>query len=399
MRFFAQAALASFLMVPTGSAIGIVPRPDHHRVSNERGTLISIAPAGLTHRPDLERIAAEFPGAIVARSGARMFRIEYWTVLKGRPARASGLLVEPDSSNPPKGLVLFMHGTNATRSTAPSQPGRVDGNEEAAVFAGNGFTVALPDYLGLGTSRAKHPYLIVEPQVDATIDLLRAIKHLIASVGNQTSTKLFMMGFSQGGQVAAGVHRELDRRPLPGFQLRGSVGIAGPYNLRETSLPKAIENNCRLCVGYLAWATFAYADYYGHPLSGAIQKRYLTVVPRIFDGSHTASEIGAALPDDPAEMFRPDYLRSLRTGSPNWFTRALARNETYAWKPIAPFRIYFGDQDSDVPPSTARFFFDYARAQGGNVTLHKLAGADHQGSSALTYAPALAWFEQLAKQP
>ena len=27
--------------------------------------------------------------------------------------------------------------------------------------------------------------------------------------------------------------------------MRGSVGVAGPYELRQTSLPKALENNCR----------------------------------------------------------------------------------------------------------------------------------------------------------
>jgi Serine aminopeptidase, S33 len=395
MRLLVRAAITVMLFTSIGNADVFAKQAIAGRTDRQRGAVVSVEPVAAMETAELQRIAADFPGHIVVRNGARLFRVVYWTVLKGRATRASGLLSLPDRPAPPKGLVLFLHGTNATRALAPSQPDRVDGNEETAVFAGNGYLVALPDYIGLGASQVPHPYLIVQPQVDATVDLLRAIQRASKGLGLRPTPDLFMMGFSQGGQVVAAVHRRLEQQPLPGYRLRGSVGIAGPYDLRETSLPKAIENNCRLCVGYLTWATYAYSTYYGHPLGEALQPRYVGIVPGLFDGTHTAQEIGAALPDDPAAMFRPNFLRAMRTRGDNWFTQALALNETYAWAPVAPFRIYFGDRDVDVPPAASRAFFAYARAHRGNVTLHSLAGADHQASGAMAYAPVLAWFDAM----
>ncbi|CAN5691413.1 alpha/beta fold hydrolase [soil metagenome] len=345
----------------------------------------------------LQGVAAEFPGDIPVQNGARLFRITYWTVLKGTPTRASGLLAIPLAASPVKGVVLYLHGTNATRTLAPSQSGRVDGNEETAVFAGNGYVVVLPDYIGLGVSKAPHPYLIVQPQVDASIDLLRAVRLASTKLGAGWSPILFMMGFSQGGQVVAGVHRALERQHLPHYRLRGSVGIAGPYDLRSASLPKAIENRCGQCVGYLTWAVYAYATYYGHPLGQALKPAYAGIVPTLFDGSKSAMEIGSALPDDPKDVFQPRFLATMRSAGDNWFTRALARNETYAWVPVAQFRLYFGDSDVDVSPSASKAFFGYARARGGNISLHPLAHANHQTSASMSYAPALSWFDEPAR--
>lgn len=390
------AALSAFGVA--GHAAGVPARPTHaERADTRRGTLIDVAPLGTMDRARLQAIAAEFPGKIAVRDGARLFRVTYWTVLKGAPVRASGLVSIPLGGAPAKGVVVYLHGTNATRALAPSQPDRVDGNEETAVFAGNGYVTALPDYIGQGLSTVPHPYLIVQPQVDASVDLLSAVRTVVARLRVKASPDLFMMGFSQGGQVVAGVHRRLERNPLPGYRLRASVGIAGPYDLRGTSLPKAIENECRQCVGYLTWAVYAYAGYYGHPLAEAVQPAYLTAVPNLFDGTKTANEIGAALPDDPKDMFRPEFLTIMRSAGDNWFTRALTENETYAWRPVAPFRLYFGEDDVDVAPAASRAFYDYAKARGGNVSLHPLAGADHQGSAAQVYAPALQWFDALAR--
>lgn len=397
MKRIAGVAIAiGLLALTTGAHAAAGPAARLHQ-DRQRGTLIRVEPLGAMDRTRLKAIAAEFPGDIPVRNGARLFRITYWTVLKGAPTLASGLLAIPSDPSPAKGVVMYLHGTNATRALAPSQPGRIDGNEETAVFAGNGYDVVLPDYIGLGVSRIPHPYLIVQPQVDASIDLLRAVRRVRADLRVQGAPNLFMMGFSQGGQVAAGLHRALEQRPLAGYRLRGSVGVAGPYDLRRASLPKAIESRCRQCVGYLAWAAYAYATYYGHPLGQALKPEYVGVVPKLFDGSKSAAEIGSALPDDPEDMFQPPFLRAMRASGDNWFTRALTRNETFAWSPVAPFRLYFGDDDIDVSPSASRAFFEYARQHGGDVSLHPLARADHEASASLAYAPALNWFDDLVQ--
>lgn len=272
----------------------------------QRGTVISVESLGKLSQEKLQNMAAELPGEIAVTQGVELFRVSYWTIFKGKPTKASGLFAVPQGGVPVKGVMMYLHGTNNTRALSPSQPDRADGDAEAAVFGGNGYYVVLPDYIGLGVSREPHPYIITKPLVDDSIDILRAVRQIAKDRKFNWSPKLFMMGFSQGGQVVAGVHRELDRHPIGDYRLKGSVAVAGPYELRKTSLPKAIDNECLKCVGYLAWGAYAYASYYGHPLREALKPAYVHVVPKLFDGSRTVAEIGAALPRSLKTCFNPN---------------------------------------------------------------------------------------------
>jgi pimeloyl-ACP methyl ester carboxylesterase len=363
--------------------------------NQQRGTVISVEALDTLSQAKLQKMAAELPGAIAVKRAVELFRVTYWTAYKGKPTQASGLFAAPLGNAPAKGVMMYLHGTNNTRALSPSQPDRVDGNDEAAVFGGNGYYVVLPDYIGLGVSHEPHPYIITKPLVDDSIDMLKAVRQIANDRKLGWSPNLFMMGFSQGGQVVAGVHRELDRRPLRGYRLRGSIGVAGPYELRKTSLPKAIESECLKCVGYLAWGASAYASYYGNSLNTALKPAYVNVVPKLFDGSKTMWEIGAALPAKPEDMFQPKFLAEMQTNGDNWFTKGMDRNETYRWVPVAPIRLYSGDKDLDVTPLASKAFFDYAKPRGGNIGLHSLGPVDHQTSISLVYAPALKWFDEL----
>jgi pimeloyl-ACP methyl ester carboxylesterase len=366
------------------------------KASQQRGTVISVEPLGAMSQAKLQTFASELPGEISAKQGVDLFRVTYWTVYKGKPTKASGLVVVPQDVRQPKGVMMYLHGTTNTRSLSPSQPDRADGNHEAAVYGGNGYYVVLPDYIGLGVSQDVHPYIITKPLVDDSIDLLKAVRKIVSERKLGWSPNLFMAGFSQGGQVVAGVHRELDRNPLRGYRLRGSIGVAGPYELRKTSLPKAIESECLKCTGYLAWGAYAYADYYRYDLNEALKPAYVDIVPKLFDGSKTIWEIGAALPAKAENMFQPEFLKAMRTNGDNWFTKGLDRNETYRWVPRAPFRIYTGEQDVDVTPEASKAFLDYAKPRGGKISYHSLGAVDHQASISLTFAPALKWFDELA---
>jgi pimeloyl-ACP methyl ester carboxylesterase len=364
--------------------------------SQQRGSVVSVERLGMIRQTNLQKVADEFPGGITVKQSVELFRVTYWTVFKGKPIKASGLFVTPQNVDRVKGVMMYLHGTNNTRALSPSQPDRVDGEAEAAIFGGNGYYVVLPDYIGLGVSYEPHPYIITKPLVDDATDMLKAVRQIASDRRLNWSPNLFMMGFSQGGQVVAGVHRELDRRPIAGYRLKGSVGVAGPYELRKTSLPKAIETACLKCVGYLSWGASAYANYYGYDLSQALKPAYVDVVPKLFDGSKTMLEIGMALPAKAEDMFQPKFLNAMRTNRDNWFTKAMDRNETYRWAPVAPFRIYTGENDIDVTPQASKAFYDYAKRRGGNISLHSLGPVDHMASISLSMAPALKWFEELA---
>lgn len=365
----------------------------------KRGELIAFTLLETRDRATLQAVADALPGRFQVKDGADFYRIAYWTELKGRPVRASGLVVVPPAARAPRGVVLYLHGTMTTRALSPSRPDRADGDQEAAVFAGaGGYLVALPDYVGLGESEGPQAYVVTRPQVDASIDMLKALRPFAAQRGLRWSPDLFLAGFSQGGQTAAGLHRALERAPLEDYALKATAAIAGPHDLRAALLsklepPAALEPNS---IGYVAFAVSAYAAYYDAPLDEAMTPEAAGRVPGLFDGAHWPDEIGRALPGDARRLFRPAFLRALESREGNWFTRALDENQTWAWVPQAPLRIVVGEADRDVPPASSRALYDYAKARGGAVELRSMGAVDHMTAAAMSYAPTLEWFEGLS---
>ncbi len=392
-RFLVAALFLAGCAAPHGSDSGSAPVTATEVI---RGKLVSFDLLETKSRTELQAIAAEFPETIDVAMGARLYRLRYWTELRGQPVIASGLVSMP-SEGQLRGVVLYAHGTTMTRALSPSMPDRADGNEETAIFAGNGYLVLLPDYIGLGDSLLRQAYSIVRPQVDASIDMLRAVHALAMRESWEWNSSLLLMGFSQGGQTVAGLHRSLEQAPLDGFFLRGTVAVAGPHDLRrlsvaKTNLPDAEE---LINVGYLAFAVCAYADYYGVPLESAMTPVYARQSAEAFDGDKSLEEIISLLPSDARLLFQPGFLRSLQANGDNWLTRALDENETFAWVPRAPIRIVYGDADINVSPMSSRALYDYAHPRGGAVTLHDMGATDHMATAAVSYAPTLAWFDNL----
>lgn len=358
------------------------------------GWVIRLDPIETRERAALQRTADDLPGAIRVGGDVDLYRLIYWTQVKGTPVPVSGLIAVPRGV-PPKGVVVYLHGTTTTRSVSPSLPGRADGDQEAAVFAGSGYVTLLPDYVGLGESELPQAYLVARPQVDAAVDMLKAIRGVGGLPGLPDRLPLFLMGFSQGGQSAAALHRAVQRRPVDGYDLTATVAIAGPHDLLGAVVGKleTPEAENPRNVAYLAFAATAYAAYYDQPLDTLLAPELARTAPGLFDGSRTPEDIVGRLPSDTRALFRPEALAALKAGT-GWFARALRENGTADWTPRVPMRLVIGEADEDVPPASSRALLDHAR-RSGKVTAQSVPGADHMGAAAQSYAPALAWFESL----
>lgn len=364
----------------------------------QRGDIIAMDRLEAIDRATLQDIASSFPGSPSATTGAQLYRLTYWTELRGQRAIASGLVSVPLDMPAALGVILYAHGTTMTRALAPSEPDRADGLQETAIFAGNGYLVVLPDYIGLGQSPLPQAYSVVQPQVDASIDMLMALRAWARHDSMVWNPSLMLMGFSQGGQTVAGLHRSLERAPLADYDLLGTVAIAGPHGLRDLLLDKLQEPAALdlSSIGYVAFAVTAYAQYYGHPLDQTLAAPYASTLPALFDGSHSVEQIAEGLPADARSLFRPEVLADLNAGRETWFTRALEENDTDAWVPEAPLWIVYGDADTNVPPVSSRALYNYAEPRDGAVTLHPMGPVDHMTTAERAYAPALQWFEDLA---
>lgn len=365
--------------------------------SRQRGALINAEPLGIMPIAGAAKEATAVDKDIKVTNAVALYRLTYWTQLRGRVVKASGLFAAPLGVAEPKGVVAYFRGSNATSALAPSQPRRIDGNSEAGVFAGTGYYVIVPDYVGMGVSTELQSFVLTQPSVDAATDMLRAARSLVTERKLPWNNDLYMFGFSQGGHLVAAMHRELERKPLLGFNLRASAGVAGPYELRQTSLTKALDNKCLLCIGYIAWITQAYAQHYGQPLDGLLKPQFAASVPHLFNGANGMEQIAPHLQTNVEGLLQPQFFADLRANKDNWFTRSLDANEAYRWTPKAPFRVYFGAADKDVPAEASRIFYDYAKPRGGNISLHPTGDTDHMATMSRAYPDIKNWFDSMAQ--
>jgi pimeloyl-ACP methyl ester carboxylesterase len=367
------------------------PRPAH-----ARGELQRIEPIKGYTADDLRGMLglAGLPVPIPVTNGVDLYRIIYWTELRGQPELASGLYVRPRDVAV-RATTVWMMPTNPTRKDAPSMGSQV-GLIVSAAFAANGFVLVAPDYIGLGVSTTYHPYFDAASIAAAAVDMIRAVRDAAPKLG-AWEPKTVITGFSEGGYATAVVQRALEAAPEPGVDVRAAAAIAPPLELAELSVPHAFENKSASDTMYLAFLAHAYARTYGHPLDSLLTADAAKLVTTLFDGLHDDDDIAAKLPKNPREIFRPEAIASLTENKPSWFRDALVANDAFNWAPKAPLRLYYGDSDNDVFPDDPKAAAAAMKALGGNVELMPVGAFDHTQTALHALPLVIAWFQQVSR--
>lgn len=152
----------------------------------------------IRHRPfDIPN--AGVPGA------ARDVLVMYTTTAPdGTLVAATGTVALPNGPAPEGGwpVVAWDHGTMGIGAKCAPSRGLLAGldtgfNLQAELIA-RGIAVVQPDYIGMGVTGIRHPYLQGKPAAHATIDLMRAARALDPGVGRTW----FVGGHSQGAHAA-----------------------------------------------------------------------------------------------------------------------------------------------------------------------------------------------------
>jgi pimeloyl-ACP methyl ester carboxylesterase len=367
---------------------------------DDPGTLVSVERTGKYPGFVAQYIlnSVDLPDPIDVKYGITLYRVQYRTTnYDGSVVVASGLVALPNGSAL-NSVVVYHHGTNAQRRTAPSQPGLGEGVLIAAATAGMGHVLVAPDYIGLGESRTIHPYMHAKTMASTSIDFLHAARALVEHLRGKWPGSLYLMGFSQGGHATFAVQRDLEKLHDPRFEVKASAPIAGPFHVREVSFPQALTGETKSHAFYLAYITNSYAHIYDRPLKSILTAPYVEMVPVLFDGDHTTEEISAALPDDPRKLFNPEFLAAYDKGKSHWFLDALAENNVDAWTPVAPVRIYYGDDDVDVLPEEARRAEVAMKRRGADVTAISVGACKHDTSALRAIPQAIRWFTDLANK-
>lgn len=315
------------------------------------------------------------------------YRVEY--VAPGRTGRLSGLLALPRGRKP-RALVSFQHGTSTSRNAVPS---RLDatGLAAAIVMAGNGHALVAPDYPGLGVSTGPHPYYVreaVAPSIVALIEVAQSIETIRAA-------PVFLSGFSEGAWASLAALVQVEST---GKTVSGAALVAGPYDLRNISVPAALKGEAPSHSLYLAYAAWGMANHYGQPLDSVLSPEYAALVSRIF-GEGEPSAILAALPAQPRKMFAQAFLDAFDTNAEHWFLTAFSENSLNAVTPRTEVRMYYGSKDGDVSPEESVSAAREMRARGAQVSAIDVGPLAHEPSMLAAAPKILAWIEEVAAGP
>ncbi|MGJ0121598.1 hypothetical protein ACQ7HM_20530 [Williamsia sp. MIQD14] len=370
-----------------------------------RGTVISVdRVAGYTASEVRDRLAGFGSGTGAVASGVDTFRVVYRTPgVDRRPTTASGLLALPRRDSRTLTLVSYGHGTTSVRSDVPSRSTDEWATAPVLTYAAAGFAAAAPDYLGLGDSPGRHPWMDVGTESSASLDLLRASRTVIGRNGESVRPGVMVTGFSQGASAAMGVARALDDREDGYLRLRAVAPVSGAYALRAVQIPAMLAGRVdeRMAVIYTAYLLSAWNQVYGGIYTDPTQmfaSPYAHRIDGYFSGDTAGAVMVAGLPGTLDALLTPRATDLLRhpVGA---LARALDRADSVCdgWRPSAPVRLFAMDGDEQaVTANTDRCAASLTSA-GARVTRTNLPTASyetsrHLGSNRDALGPIVEWF-------
>ena len=178
--------------------------------------------------------------------------------------KVTGAVFVPTGEPPAGGwpLVAFGHPvTGVLRECAPSSSPTLLGQAATVTqLVKAGYVVAVPDYLGLGSSTpTRHPFLDPTTEAYNLIDSMSAIRTLVPD----TSDTWFAFGIGQGGQAAWAADELVENHGM-GLKLAGAVSVLPIADIEGLADSAAVgqltADQKLLLVSYLAGLKNTYRD-------------------------------------------------------------------------------------------------------------------------------------------
>jgi len=304
---------------------------------------------------------------------------------------ASGLFMLPRGIDT-LDLASIQHGTIVERSNVGRS--NVFSAFDAILLSMKGYAVAAPDYLGLGDSQGLHPYLHAELSASAVIDMLRSTRVYACENDINLSDELFLAGYSEGGFVTLATQRVMETQYPEEFTITAVAPMAGPYDLAGSTRNILLQERYDYPI-FLTYLVVAYNDIYGWDrLDEIFNEPYASLLPSLFDGNSSSSEINAALPKAIDSLFVATFVESFLDGEELEVNAALLENSFEGWGPIAPVMLVHGTADSTVAFENSVWAQEKLIENGGvEVALVPIPGANHLTGAFTGFFIAQAWFE------
>ena len=392
--------IISGLLCGVAAMLWVTAMPAMAGSPNKAGTLESYKLVGSYTSQEIEHLLATEPGLDNPSNGSgrmniqeqetkpvKMYRVIYRTPdPKGKLVRASGLVMVPDPPGlkPPYPLVSFQHGTIKERNHAPSSPRKCVYTPWMTMFAGYGYVISMPDYIGMGISEIRHPYAHAETEASSSRDMLRAAKTLCSRLGVQLNGKLFLSGYSQGGRATMALQRLLENEHADEFEITASAPGGGPYDhfLFWTS---GLKNPNKTSTVVAAYMLVAYNRIYGlwKEAGEVFKDPYYKYVDSLFDGKHSEPYIEKKLPNSLPELLHTEFIEQFNQGLNSTYV-AFVANSTNTWRPEAPTRLFHASGDEACSFQQAVLTARFMKSLGANVRVVDVG--DYQHVEAFPYA-------------
>ena len=326
-----------------------------------------------------------------------LYRLEYYTTDPwDNLTIASGVLAVPGGVNQNYPIISFQHGTVLKRTSVASENGF---DLISMWLGGRGNVTVIPDFLGLGISQIFHPYMVSRPSATAVVDMIRASKYLCDSLNISLSGQLFLAGYSEGGYVTMAAHKYIEEELSSELTVTASAPCAGPYDLSSVMLNLMLTPEPYGQPNYLPYTVLAYNDVYSIYSSPAefFIAPYDSLLPLLFDGTHSAGEVNAVMPDIPLEIFIPEIVTEILNNEDHPLRLKLEENDVYQWVPQAPMTLFHSNEDELVPVQNALNAYEYFIEHGAeNVQIYTEDLGSHVEAAGVLLLAAAAWMEEIS---
>ncbi len=345
-------------------------------------------------------------GLSLAQFDVDLHKVWYTTLdINGVRDTASGLIMLPVAENLAFPLLNYSHGTVNDRNDVPSNlRGQWEGG---AVFAGIGYVVSAPDYLGMGEARGFHPYVHAETEASASIDMLFATQSFVEQTeGIDLNDQLFTTGYSQGGHASMAIHRAIQNEFQDDFEVTAAAHLSGPYSISGTMFDLMIGEAPYFFVAYAPYALLSYDLAYDlfDEVEEIFKQPYAAIIEQFANEEIPLSTLNAMLIDslvaaqgfpNARGLFQDSILMQIE--DPDHPIRvALADNDTYDWAPEAPTALYYCVGDDQVTFRNSVIADSVMRANGAMVLTSVNLGdmLDHGACSVPAFTQTIFFFLQ-----
>ena len=332
--------------------------------------------------------------------GVDAHRMTYTMPFLGEEITVSGAVFEPQglSADCETPVVVYMHGTVFERDDVPSF---LNGEGQIGyLISALGFTVLMPDYVGLGIDdQHLHPYVHAESEAASGIHMIDGLFNAPSPAAHSHDpAQIFLSGYSQGGHAAMALHREMEQN-WPEYNIIASAPQSGPYDISGTQFPWTFADASYSNPSYLAYVALAWQSVYGNlynDLSDWFQEPYASQLPELLNGENSSGDINAVLPALTEELAQPGLFDVLLDPEGPFMAAALD-NDVYDWAPSATTRLYYCTEDEQVFFENALVAEAWMTNLGApSVTAVDLGAFDHGTCAGFAIFGAALWFQDLA---